>query len=385
MFGLTKERRARLSATESYIGAMIGVGIFGLPFVFVQAGFFVGLAYLIVLGLMTITLHLMIAEVALNTPGRHRLPGYIARYFGKKWGVVSTMIAIASSWGALIAYVLVGGEFAHSLLAPILGGSLFIYQLLLLCTGFLIALRGLKFVAHVESYLVGALVITLAIIIVRGFIGADVDNYLFVDHWNVLLPYGVVLFALGGVGFIPEMVDMLGRYKKSVRMIIPAGMVLILILYALFIAAVVGTTGANTSPEAIAGLGEALGSWVLVVGSLFGLLAVSTSFLMNAVTSQDILEYDMGFTRLLAWFVVLCVPVILFMVGARDFIEVMGFTGGVFGGLTGVSVVALYLRTRKRFCTTPTKCFYIPKWLCYGVLAIFLGGVIVELIYSIFL
>ena len=84
MFQLTKKTVAHLKAGELLVGGMVGVGIFGLPFAFAQAGFFVGMIYLVLLGLATITLQMMYAEVTLQTPGHHRLVGYFNRYFNKK-------------------------------------------------------------------------------------------------------------------------------------------------------------------------------------------------------------------------------------------------------------------------------------------------------------
>ncbi len=384
MFQLSKARSAQFRAGESLVGAMIGVGVFGLPFAFVKAGFFVGLAYLVVLGLVIMTLQLMMAEVSLQTPGRHRIAGYVQKYFGKKWGVASALVTIAMAWGALVAYVLVGSEFLHTLLYPMIGGEIFLYQIGFLVVGFFIALHGLKAVASTEVYLVGALILALIVIIVRSLIQVDVSNLVTLDGFDVFLPYGVVLFALGGIAIVPELKDVLGRYKSSMRTVIPLSTMLVVILYGLFVTAVVGVTGEATTQEAIAGLGAVLGPWVLILGSVLGFLAVSTSFLMNAVAVQDLLEYDFGYTRLLAWFAALSIPTIVILAGANNFIEVMSFTGGVFGGATGITAALLYLRVRKRACKSPAKCFYIPRWLCWVILGLFVIGAIIELVFTLF-
>ena len=382
MFQLTPARLAQVRAGESLIGAMIGVGVFGLPFAFVKAGFFVGLAYLVVLGLVVMTLQMMMAEVSLQTKGRHRLAGYIRRYFGKRWGFVSALVSLAMSWGALVAYVLVGAEFVHALLSPWLGGSMFLYQMVFLGVGFVVALRGLKLVAQTEAYLVAALVLAMVTIIARGMIHVDPVHLFKLDSFDLFLPYGVVLFSLGGISIVPELVDMMGRYKQHVRGVVLWATLAVIGLYGLFVTVVVGVSGANTTPEAIEGLAAVMGPWVLVLGSLLGFFAVSTSFLLHAITIQDLLEYDYNYTRLLAWFLALSVPTLVMLAGARDFIEVMSFTGGVFGGLIAIMAGALYLRVRKRYCS-PEKCFYIPQWLCWIMIGIFVLGAGLELTLSI--
>ena len=120
---LSRKAVAHLQAGEVLVGTMIGVGMFGIPFAFAQAGFFVGMIYLVMLGLATITLQLMYAEVTLHTPGKHRLVGYMRRYFNQKWAMAAAFVFLGGSWGALIAYILIGGNFLGQLLMPFFGGT----------------------------------------------------------------------------------------------------------------------------------------------------------------------------------------------------------------------------------------------------------------------
>ena len=55
------------------IGAIVGVGVFGLPYAFAQSGVGIGLLELLVLGGCLTVLQLMFAEVVMATPDRHRL------------------------------------------------------------------------------------------------------------------------------------------------------------------------------------------------------------------------------------------------------------------------------------------------------------------------
>ena len=215
------------------------------------------------------TIQLMLGEVVLQTPGHHRIPGFVTRYFGKKWGAVAAVVTVGSAWGALVAYVLIGGLFVHALLSPMIGGGVFLYQLGFLVVGFLVSLNGLRAVTRTETYMVWAMIVAMLVIIGRGLFGAEASAFTLVDGWNVLLPYGVVLFALSGLTTIPELKDVLGRHKASFRTVIPVAMIVVVVLYALFAAAVVGVTGSETTPEAVIGLGRALGSGA-VVGSIFG-------------------------------------------------------------------------------------------------------------------
>ncbi|HJN85029.1 MAG TPA: aromatic amino acid transport family protein [Patescibacteria group bacterium] len=377
MTGLFGGQGDRRHAIGLIVGAVVGVGIFGIPFAFVQSGFFVGMIYLVVIGFVAMTLAMMFAEVNIQTPGRHRMSGYVRRYFGKKWGAVAALVMTGSTWGGLLAYVLVGGEFFHALVSQYIGGTVFMYQLFFMVFGFIIALRGLSFVARTEAYLVPALLLVVSVIMARGFFDIDTVNYTTFTGNNIFLPYGVVLFSIGGLNVIPEIKDLLKKDSNSLRRVVPFGYLLIIALYAAFAAVVVGVTGLETTPESIVGLGSALGPWVLVLGSIMGLLAVSTSFIILSVEMQDMLEFDLGASRLLAWFATVSAPLFIFSIGARNFIEVISFTGAVFGGLMGIFVVMMYLRVRNKTCMSPAKCFAIPKWISVAILILFVTGILI--------
>jgi len=367
-------------AGEAIIGTIVGVGLFGLPFAFVQAGFFVGLAFLLGLGVVMTVMLLMMAEVSFQTPGRHRLAGYMKNYFGRKWGIFMAFVMLGASWGGIVAYVLIGGDFMYSLLGSSIGGSLFAYRAFFLGVGFLISMNGLKLVSRAESYLVAGLIIVVSVIIFRGVIDVDYSNLMVVNSSKWLVPYGVVLFSLSGFGVVPELKDILGRHYGRIKVILPISMAIIVLIYGLFAFVVTGVTGGATTPEAIVGLGGVMGEWVLIVGSILGFLAVATSFLITAISLQDMLEFDFGYSRLLAWFLTLSVPTVIFLMGMNDFIKVIGFTGSVFGGLIGLSVVMMYLRMTRRNCSIVYKCVPIPRGVVYLLGSVFFVGIVIELV-----
>ncbi|MBI2476925.1 amino acid permease, partial [Candidatus Uhrbacteria bacterium] len=315
MAALSQRTWANLRAGEILVGAMIGVGVFGLPFAFARSGFFVGMVELLLLGLATMSVHLMYAEVALQTPGHHRIVGYFKRYFSKRWAHVAALIFVGGNWGALVAYILVGGDFLHSLFAPWFGGPTMAYQAVFLVFGLLMALGGLRFVAGAEMYLVGLLVLVMGGIIIWGATDIHIEALLTFNGSRALFPYGVVLFSLGGFGAIPQMRDVLGRYRGDLRGVVVKSTSLVMVLYALFAMVVVGVTGAVTTPEALAGLEGVFGRGMLVAGVLMGFLAVATSFLVMSVEIQETFEFDYRWTKILAWFGMMIVPVVIFLLG----------------------------------------------------------------------
>lgn len=136
------------------VGSVIGVGIFGLPFAFAQAGFFVGLTHLIVLAIINTVVLLLYADIVMNTKGHPRFTGIVRRYLGEKWSWSATILLIGSIWGAMVAYIIIGGQFLHALIAPMVGGEVTIYSLIFFFVSSLLLIGGLGFISRIEMYFV---------------------------------------------------------------------------------------------------------------------------------------------------------------------------------------------------------------------------------------
>ena len=74
-----KGNRQLISATSVLIGAMVGVGLFGLPLAFSRAGFVVGVAFLFFVGGLVLLVDLMYAEIILRTKEDHQLVGLVSQ------------------------------------------------------------------------------------------------------------------------------------------------------------------------------------------------------------------------------------------------------------------------------------------------------------------
>ena len=102
-------------AVFSLVGTTIGAGIFGLPYVFAKAGFFIGLIEFIILVGIILLIQQMLGEVALRTPGKKRLIGYVEKYLNPKWKSWIMTSIFLGSIGVLLVYIILGGEFLSAL------------------------------------------------------------------------------------------------------------------------------------------------------------------------------------------------------------------------------------------------------------------------------
>src|SRR3989344_4564201 len=112
------------------VGMVIGAGFFGVHYVIAKSGTITGLIYFIGLGFIITLLHLMYGEIVLRTKEKHRLPGFAKKYLGKGWEKFTKISSTLGAYGALAAYVILGGKFSFFLLSPIIGGTEFLYQII---------------------------------------------------------------------------------------------------------------------------------------------------------------------------------------------------------------------------------------------------------------
>lgn len=359
------------------IGGVVGVGVFGLPYAFAQSGWWLGLTMLLVLGFLITLLNFMYAEVVEQTSGRHRLVGYVKNYLGRWPANLMGVVFAVYACGAMLAYVLIGGNFLHTLLSPLLGGSLIAYQLIMAACSACLTFGGIKKMAKLETFVVSGLIFLFVFMIILSLTSFEPRNIMSVHLSGWFAPYGVLFFALSGLGVIPEMKDVLGAKRRhELPHTILFGQFLILALYALFTLAVVGVTGSATTPSAFDGLTSMFGRTFAVAGSLLGSVVVLSIFSLVSVELQGVLRFDYKINQKIAWLLTVSVPVILLLLGFSQFIELISFLGAVLGGLMGIIVVIMYEKMRRAGFCPVHRCLNVPKVIVWLLIAVFAGGII---------
>ncbi len=330
------------------IGTIVGAGIFSVPFVISRSGLVPFYVLLAVLVSVQYYLHKMYAEVVLSTKTEHRIPGYLELYAGKKYKKVISVICLIGGYGALLAYIILGGIFLHGLLAPFLGGSEFMYTLIMFFTGSLIVFFGIKTIASVELFMTVFLLLVVIFITFKSFGFIDLDNYSAISWKYAFLPYGLVFFSVGGQTAIPEICRLMKREKEKIRSAIFWGTVTPALITAVFVTMVVGVTGVKTSPDTLVGLSQVFSDGIIFFAMLFGFLSVMTSFLSYSQAVREIFWWDFKMGKTLSWILASSVPLILFILGIHNLTKVVGITGSITGGMIGVIVIYLALRVQTK-------------------------------------
>ena len=365
--------KTSLLGYASLIGTIIGAGVFGIPYVMSRSGILFSLFYFLILGGVALFLHLAFGEIVLRTKEKHRLIGYAQKYLGKKAKILITFSTLFGTIGALLAYIILGGDFLK-IIFPV---PLSTFQLSLILWAILsfFVLLGIKSIGWLEFFMNIGFLIAIFLVFLFSLPKIEISNFILADLKNFVLPYGVILFSLIGWNAVPEIEGFL-KNKKNLKKVIVKAILICIIFYFLFGMIISGVTGRNTTPEAFRGLVGILGTKIMILGGIFGLLAVSTSFLILASYLKNALIFDYNFSYFPAFLVACFSPLILFLIGIREFIFVVAVVGSLVGLLEGIVITFIYKKAKKLGDRSPEYSLRIPNFLIYlTIIILFLGTI----------
>jgi hypothetical protein len=137
-------------------------------------------------------------------------------------------------------------------------------------------------------------------------------------------------------------------------------------------------TGNATTSEAVNGLENALGPGIATVGSIAGFLAVTAAFFASATNLRNTFRYDYKLSAFWSWAMTGMPPFTLMLLGVKDFVTIVSFTGAVFSGISAIMVALLYIAvTKKQLVKNHPLGIPIPA--AYGSIVILATGAILTL------
>lgn len=364
-----------LLGLSTFLGTVIGVGVFALPAVAAQMGVAPFLGLLVILAVVLAVLDLQHADLALSTEGQHRTPGYVALYLGQRWKGVAAGVSMLGLLGALLAYCIVGSTFLRLMVSRFVDLPQMVALLVFALIGGSIIARGTRGVAKADLVL-----LTVFVLIIISFLVLAapriVPHQLQTAHFeSIPQGYGVVMFALWGLSSIPAVVDISRRSRRRVVGSVVAGLGIATVLYALFVISVVGVNGAATTPDALTGFVGALGArWNFVVG-LLGFATTLTSFITLGTILKSTMTIDLRMSPRIGFTAAVIVPFLIVAAGLRSFTSILGFTGSLLLACEALLLLAAARRMQKER-GRPSQRF---STLCIRAMLVF--GIVLELWY----
>ena len=370
-----KEDRKFFYATAAMVGTMVGVGVFGVPFSFAKAGFWVGFLFLLLIGFLTFAVNIMFGEVVLRTKERHQMVGYAGLYLGPMWKRMMFFAVVLSIYAAMLAYIIISGDFLANMLSPFFYLSNTAYSYFFAITLSLLLLMGLKRISVVEFILTLLFIFIVLMVFGFGVNKIDLNNLKTFNPEFWFLPYGVLLFAFAGMTAVPIQREILRGAENKLKKSVLWAVLMVGILYLVFAFTVVGVSGDVTSPDAITGLFDFLGGAIVILGSMFGVLAVGTSFLMLGSALDEVFKWDYGLKKGWSWLLTVLPPFVLFFIGLRTFIDIISLAGSLAIGLILLILIFIYMAAKSKGDREPEYELNIPKWFVYSMAVLFLAGI----------
>lgn len=384
MFLMFKKKHQKtkryFQAIAVMIGYIVGVGMFGLPYLTVRAGWLAFIILLAVLGSAQYLIHLVYANMIVINRSFHRLPGYVEKYLGAKgkWAVFAAKLL--GNYGALLAYIIISSIFLRQLLNPFLGENLILYASIVVAIAAIVVFKGIRAISKVELYMSALLFFVIGVMVYKGWSTIEAKNYMAIDWSNTLLPYGAMLMALDGNGSLPIVGRLIKKDTVLFKSVIKTSMILSSLTLILFVFVIVGISGANTTPDALVGVQKILANGVITLVLIFGLFSIMTSIIGVAESLKETFWWDFKVNKTLAWALAIFVPYILYLAGITDLIGVISFIGAVGGGFCAIVMLIVFLKIKKKKSKLPMFTRKPPNALVYLLIGLFVVGMIYEIV-----
>ena len=329
-------------------GYGIGGGVMAMPYLAQRNGCLMSLLILAAAFLASFILHVMIAELAVKSGGGSQIIEVFSRYlFQGKYKKVLTLaffvIMALVLFTNLAAYI----SGAAEIISELLGISLWLSRLLFYAAAASVVLFGLKAVGVSEKLAVG--VIFLLVGLLACFAMLHIQNPLPVNAGSItegLAYFGMGMFAFSAFFSVPQAVSGLGGDGKKVRKAVFLGLLNNFILITVITVCAL-LSSAQVTEVAMIGWSKGIGSWAEMVGSLFTILAMLTTYWSISLALADIVEEQLKLSRRLCWVIATLPSLALTFAGLGGFMEFMRLAGGLIAILIALLVVPAFRKASR--------------------------------------
>ncbi len=336
-------------AASIIVGHGIGAGILSVPYLASRNSIRDIIIILLICTLFNIVLHLLIAELSLNNKGAQFVKCFNAELFSGLFKKIFTWLAFALMGFSVIVNVgayLTGAAavFESWFGVSRIAGMLVFY---VLCAA--VVFFGVKLVGICEKYAVGGMVIVVLLLlfaVLRGNVYPMPTRF---RTWsNVLALFGMVSFSLSAVMSTPQVVKGLAMKPGRIRAAISFGIILnACVIFLVTLTTLMGTGQDITEDGALVDLARKMGGWVSIVGYIFTLLALATSFWTNTLNLRDIIFEQLHWNRDICWLAASLPPLLLAIAAASSFVT-LSRIASIIMVVTSLGIILAYNRSRKR-------------------------------------
>lgn len=343
-----------VEASSIIVGHGVGAGILSVPYLAAHNSFTELLLILAFGYAVALILHLIIAELSLNNNGAQFIACFDAELFSGKIKKIFTWTAFILLGVSVIVNVSAFLTGAAAVFRSWFGLPDIIGKLLFYVIGAGVVFVGMKLVGICEKIAVVSMVAVVGILLAATLIG---EKSALPSGWqgfnNALALYGMISFSLSAVMSTPQVVKGLNGDPKRVRGAIATGLgVNTALIFLITLMTLIGAGKDVTGDGALVDLARHLGGWVSIIGYLFTLLALATSFWANTLNLRDIVAEQTNWSKNISWLAASAPCLVLALLGLSSFV---GFTrfASVIQVVTGIGIIVAYNKSRKRVGQSP--------------------------------
>lgn len=341
-------------AASIIVGHGVGAGILSVPFLAAHNSFREMILILLLAYVVALVLHFIIAELSYNNGGAQFVSCFDAELFSGKLKKILTWAAFVLLGVSVIFNVsafLTGAAavFRNWFGLPDIAGMLIFYVV-----GAGVVFVGMKLVGICEKIAVASMLGVVGILFVATLLR---DTAALPTGWrgfnNALALFGMISFSLSAVMSTPQVVKGLKHDAKRIRAAIATGLAINACLIFIITLMTLLCAGRDiTGDGALVDLSRHLGGWVSIVGYVFTLLALATSFWANTLNLRDIVHEQTKWNTKLSWLAASLPCLALALFGLSSFV---GFTrfASVIQVVTGIGIIVAYNLSRKRTGVSP--------------------------------
>ena len=341
-------------ATSIIVGHGVGAGILSVPYLASHNSVRETLLIVLFCYGFNLLLHLLIAELSYNNDGAQFISCFDRELFSGKFKKIFTWAAFALLGVSVIVNVSAFLTGAAAVFRSWFGLGDTWGVLLFYLIGAGVVFVGMKLVGICEKLAVSSMIGVIGILLVATLLRGTAP---LPQGWrgfnNALALFGMVSFSLSAVMSTPQVVKGLGGETKRIRGAIAAGLAINAALILLITFITLLGVGSHTSEDgALVDLAAHLGGWVSIVGYVFTLLALATSFWANTLNLRDIVDEQTHWGRRLSWLAASAPCLVLAFLGLSSFV---GFTrfASIIQVVTGLGIILAYNLSRKRTGASP--------------------------------
>lgn len=356
-------------------GYGIGGGVLSMPYLMERNGLILSLVILAAALLASYVLHLMIADLALKNGGGQIiscLSRFLFRGRLKLTLTVAFFVLMAVNLCVNLAAYIAGAEEIIVTLLPV---SPLVAKLLFYVAAASVVLFGLKAVGVSEKYAVAAIFGLVGVLAVASLFAELRPLPLAGGSLNGALAYfGMAMFALAAFFSVPQAVEGLDNDRVKIRKAVFLGMlnnfVIIIVISLCAVAA-----SPSVTEVAMVGWSAGIGAWAELVGGVFTILAMLTTYWSISLALGSIVEEQTKLDTRVCWVLATLPSLLLTLLNMGSFMSFLRMAGGVIGIIVAVMVVPAYRNARRevpgsiltRCGGTVTQLLIVAAYILMGI------------------